>query len=63
MSQQLEDFRRKCVGFDWQWDFSDDQDVWRAGRIAQQVLFSEATQIGPDALELYFSFIPGRSVG
>lgn len=63
MSQQLEDFRQKCAGFDWHYEWSDDQDVWRAGRIAQQCLFSEATQLGPDALDIYFEHIPGRSVG
>jgi hypothetical protein len=63
MNRQLEGFRQKCAGFDWQWDFSDDQDTWRAGRIAQQCLFSEAMQIGPEALELYFSYIHSKVDG
>lgn len=59
---RLTDFAEKLQAFDWQYEFSDDQDVWRAGRICQQILFTEATQIGPDALDLYFSYIPGREV-
>jgi len=59
---RLTDFHDKCLSFDWQYEYSDDQDVWRAGRTCQQLLFSEATAIGPDALDIYFSFIPGREV-
>lgn len=62
MSERLEQFRHKLESFYWNYDFSDDQDVWRAGRTCQQMLFAEAMQIGPDALDLYFSFLPGREV-
>jgi hypothetical protein len=57
MSQQLDDFREACECFDWQYEFSDDHSVFRRGRKAQATLFSEATRIGPDALDVYFEFV------
>lgn len=58
----LEDYRQRLSKFDWQYDFSDDQRVYKEGREQQQLLYAEATVIGPEAIELYFEYVKKRVV-
>ncbi len=56
----LDQYRIALANFDWLYDFSDDQKVWKQGYKEQQVLFNIGLALGEEALDLYFERIRNR---
>lgn len=50
---KLDEYREKLKNHDWFYEFSEDQNIYRAGKTNEELLLKEAKELGPEYLELY----------